>query len=265
MSSLALTMGIAWCCALVAACGVIALILGVVRLSERRATFVSAVTHELRTPLTTFNLYTEMLMEGLVPEQKRQTYFQTLRNEATRLTHMVDNVLSFSRIEKTKSKRHYQQVTVQELRDLIIHYITPRLREVGMDVQDTLSPEVTQLTLETDVTAVEQIFYNFADNVAKYAADAGGVVELHIWEEGRRLAIGFRDHGAGLPESVMKKLFKPFSRSAEEAAGKKPGVGLGLALSREIARDLGGDLKLDIKPHKGAAYVLYLPLKKRGE
>ena len=99
-SPIVLSLGIAWACVLTAAAAVAALVWGVVRLSERRAAFVSAVTHELRTPLTTFRLYAEMLAEGMVPDaQRRQEYLLSLRREADRLAHLVENVLSYARLE----------------------------------------------------------------------------------------------------------------------------------------------------------------------
>ena len=77
------------------------LLAGVVALSERRAAFVSSVTHELRTPLTTFRMYADMLARGMVPDaERRQQYLETLRTEAERLTHLVENVLSYARLER---------------------------------------------------------------------------------------------------------------------------------------------------------------------
>ena len=72
-------------------------------LSERRGAFVSAVTHELRTPLTTLRMYTEMLADGMVPDEpRRRSYLQTLRAEADRLGHLVENVLAYSRLERNR-------------------------------------------------------------------------------------------------------------------------------------------------------------------
>ena len=77
---------------------------GALSLSERRGTFVSAVTHELRTPLTTFRLYTEMLDEGMVASgESQRNYMKTLRSEADRLGHLVENVLSFARLERGRA------------------------------------------------------------------------------------------------------------------------------------------------------------------
>ncbi|MCY2963542.1 MAG: sensor histidine kinase [Planctomycetota bacterium] len=92
---------LAWGAMSLAALAVAALLGGVVTLSERRASFVSAVTHELRTPLTTFRMYSEMLADGMVTEPAQQThYLRTLRVEADRLTHLVENVLAYARLER---------------------------------------------------------------------------------------------------------------------------------------------------------------------
>ena len=97
MSPIFLSLGIAWACVLLAATAVAGLLAGVMRLSARRASFVSAVTHELRTPLTTFQMYAEMLADGMVPEESKQKeYLATLRAEAGRLIHLVENVLAYA-------------------------------------------------------------------------------------------------------------------------------------------------------------------------
>ena len=96
-----LSLWVTWCSLALAAVAVALLLQGVLALSERRAAFVSAVTHELRTPLTTFCMYVDMLAEGMVSdEQRRSEYLKTLRREADRLTHLVENVLAYARLER---------------------------------------------------------------------------------------------------------------------------------------------------------------------
>jgi len=83
---------VACTCILLAIFAVLIMFRGVMKLSERRASFVSSVSHELRTPLTTFKLYSEMLAEGMVKDKdKQQEYLQTLSKESDRLSHMVEN------------------------------------------------------------------------------------------------------------------------------------------------------------------------------
>lgn len=107
---------IAWACVLLGAAAVVLLLRGAVTLSERRGAFVSAVTHELRTPLTTFRLYAEMLAEGMVAdENKRAGYFSRLREQADRLSHLVENVLAYARLARGRSDCRPQILTLGEL------------------------------------------------------------------------------------------------------------------------------------------------------
>lgn len=253
------SMAMAWFCGLLALCGVIGFMIGLIRLSERRAVFVSAVTHELRTPLTTFNMYTEMLSSGLVPRGREMAYVDILKNEAGRLTHLVDNVLSYAQVEKNSATLHPEKIPVPDLAAAVIARISPRLAAADMDSQLSVAPELEPEAVMADMTAVEQIVYNLADNAAKYACFDGSILKVELAREKRFLVIRVEDEGKGISASLRGKLFRPFFRSAEEAAGKQPGVGLGLALSRELARSMGGDLNLEESSH-GCRFALRLPL-----
>ena len=253
------SIAMAWFCGILALCGVIGFMIGLIRLSERRAVFVSAVTHELRTPLTTFNMYTEMLSSGLVPKGREMDYVDILKNEAGRLTHLVDNVLSYARVEKNSVSLHPEKIPVPELAASVIARISPRMTAAGMDSQLSVAPELQQESVMADMTAVEQIVYNLADNAAKYARFDGSILKVELKMEKRFLVIRVEDEGKGISDSLKGKLFRPFSRSAEEAAGKQPGVGLGLALSRELARSMGGDLCLEESSGHGCRFALRLP------
>ena len=97
---------VGWAAVFCALAAVAFLVHGVMRLSERRASFVSAVTHELRTPLTTFRLYSDMLETGAVKEEKRGHYLRVLSREADRLSHLVENASTFStRWERRSASR----------------------------------------------------------------------------------------------------------------------------------------------------------------
>ncbi len=258
LSPLVWSLGVAWVLALAGVAGLGLMLRGVLVLSERRATFVSAVTHELRTPLTTFQLYAEMLAEGMVPEEsKRREYLRTLQQEAIRLSHLVENVLGFSQLEQGGKTQRRESFAVAELLERSEGRLRMRTEEAGMSFiwKDLSSGE---LRLRTDAGSVEQILLNLVDNAAKYATP-GGTIRVEAAAEGRRAVIRVVDAGPGVSPSVRKKLFRPFSRSAEEAAGGKPGVGLGLALSRQLARGLGGDLELEKTGPEGTVFKVTLP------
>jgi signal transduction histidine kinase len=259
-----LTLAAAWAGALLAAAAAAALLFGVTRLSERRAAFVSSVTHELRTPLTTFRLYSELLEQGMVRDEADRTqYLHTLRSEAERLTHLVDNVLAYSRIERTNRRSRMERLELSPWIERVKARLEERTREAGMALEVTLPPDGSGLACITDATALEQILFNLVDNACKYAAGrcAEPVVRVSFNRRGRWADLRVCDSGPGIARGERGRLFRPFHKSADEAANSKPGVGLGLALCHRLARALGGRLQLEKPepPATGACFVLSLP------
>jgi signal transduction histidine kinase len=255
---------VAWGAMLLAAVAVAVLLRGVVALSERRADFVSAVTHELRTPLTTFRMYAEMLAEGMVPDEAaRRTYLDTLRIEADRLTHLVENVLAYARLERGGLGNRIQPVRGEDLLRLATGRLSERARDAGLTLSVSADDSASQATVLCDASAVEQILFNLVDNACKYAVHGENkALEIEARAAEGRMQLMVRDHGPGITAEQQRRLFQPFRKSADEAARSAPGVGLGLALSRRLARDMGGELQLDQQPAAGAAFVLSLPLSK---
>jgi signal transduction histidine kinase len=262
LSSIRLSLVLAWSCVLLAAVAVGALLLGVMRLSERRASFVTAVTHELRTPLTTFQMYAEMLAEGMVSEpQQRTRYFNTLKAESVRLSHLVENVLCYARLERGRPGGKIAEVALGQLVQQVGGRLAGRAEQAGMQLVVESIDHGTDTLVRVNPSAAEQVLFNLVDNASKYAAAAVDKrIHLCVERNGAMAELRLRDHGPGVPAAVRRRLFSPFSKSAQEAAGTAPGVGLGLALSRRLARDMGGDLQLDESVDDGACFVLTLVL-----
>jgi signal transduction histidine kinase len=247
---------VAWAAVALAVVTSSLLVRGVMRLSERRASFVSAVTHELRTPLTTFRLYSDMLEGGAVKEEKRGHYLRVLSREADRLSHLVENVLAFSRIERGNARSQVRETTAGELLEQSRERLEARLATAGMSLEmDT----TCALRVRVDTAAVEHILFNLIDNAAKYAANSDPPrVAIRVHGAGRSVEIIVSDHGPGIPPSERGRIFRAFHKSAHEAAESQPGIGLGLALSRRLARSQRGDLQCVDGAH-GACFILRLP------
>ena len=250
-------LGITWLALILSILLATGFIISLIRLSNRRSQFVSSVTHELRTPLTSFQLYSEMLRDGLVPsEQKQKSYLNTLFLESKRLSHLVENVLSYSKLEKgtiTKTK-----VTIEQLFPPILERLKSRIAQSGfaLEVKNSVNDNTT---LTTDPTAVEQILFNLVDNACKYALSEEGEnkLTLSLTENRKSVQFHLQDYGSGVPKDLRKNLFKPFHKSVKTAADtKKPGVGLGLSIAQRQARLLGGDLTLSNNCDQGACFTL---------
>jgi signal transduction histidine kinase len=258
-----LTLALAWVGLLLAALAVALLLHGAVSLSERRAAFVSAVTHELRTPLTTFKMYSEMLADDMVPDPaRRRQYLETLSVEANRLSHLVENVLAYARLEKGSARRREEKLALRELIERVKPRLEQRAAQAGMRLVEDSELRSLDTVVRVDVSAVEQILFNLVDNACKYAAPHAVEKAIHLeaLPDGRFAMLRVRDHGQGISAAGARRLFQPFSKSADEAAQSAPGVGLGLALCRRLSRGMGGDLRLARAGSTGACFELLLPL-----
>jgi len=262
--------GLSWLVATAAIITIGVVLRAAVDLSRRRGEFVSAVTHELRTPLTTFRMYCEMLAEGMVTDERAKgEYLATLQDEADHLSRVVENVLTYARIEQGRSTAaRRDRMTVRELIDQATARAAQRARRSGVELSTDLGgpdDHVADATVVTDPSAVEQILLNLIDNAVKYGAAHRPRVDVKVARTDGALRISISDNGRGIPPREAERIFQPFTRgSSSHAAGGTvasvhQGVGLGLAISRRLARDLGGDLLLDRAGGPGATFVLTLP------
>ena len=254
------TLVITWCLALLALATAATTLRASIAYGEKRSRFASTVTHELRSPLTTFRMYSEMLARGMVAEERRGEYLETLQQESDRLARLVENVLAYARLEEGRLQLRSKRTTVGALLERVLPDLERRAAEAGVELTVEAGP-ARDASLETDPEIVGQILFNLVDNACKYGRTAGaGAIGIGAALEGGRLALRVRDDGPGVPERVRRAIFHPFERGALDAADPNPGVGLGLALSRGLARDLGGELELEAVPGRGASFRLRLPL-----
>ncbi|HOD82730.1 MAG: Sensor protein SrrB [Planctomycetes bacterium ADurb.Bin126] len=250
---------IAWVCLLVAAGAVAALLGGALALGRRRGDFVSSVTHELRTPLTTFRMYSEMLRDGIVADDRRQDYLDTLHAESNRLTHLVENVLTYSRLESRPADLAAASVPLGGLLDGCVQRLRDHCAQAGMELDVRMDDKAAATTVRADPWATELVLFNLVDNACKYAASADDK-RIHLEAEVRdgwaRLRV--RDHGPGIARRDRRKLFRAFARLRQEMAGGKQGVGLGLTICRRLARSMGGTLAVEDAHEYGACFCLLL-------
>jgi len=260
-STIRLWLVIAWAGLLLGAAAVAALLVGAIRLSERRGAFVSAVTHELRTPLTTFRIYTDLLAQDGVPDEaKRRHYVRTLSTEADRLAHLVENVLAFAGLTGRRIRRFAEETSVSALVDRVTGRLADRAARAEMELVVEADEAVRSATVAADVSVVEQILLNLVDNACKYAASADDRrIHLDAARTDGAVLLRVRDHGPGIAHDVAGRLFRPFSKSAHEAADTAAGIGLGLALSRRLARRMGATLRVVADTPDGACFELTLP------
>ncbi|MBX2800262.1 MAG: HAMP domain-containing histidine kinase [Myxococcales bacterium] len=201
-----------------------------VELAQRRSDFASAVTHELKTPLTTIRMYAEMLRDGMVPGPGRQQeYHATIVGESERLTRLVGNVLTLSRLERGSDTPVLQPVQVAPLVHEVAELVRPVLARTGATLDVQLEPDLPAVLADRD--GLIHALANLVDNAVKFAAKASDQrVHLTARGDGGSVLFSVRDHGPGVPPQQLKRIFEPFYRGEREITRTTQGTGIGLAL-----------------------------------
>jgi signal transduction histidine kinase len=250
-------------------------IYSLVSLTGRRLQFAYAVTHELRTPLTTFQLYSDMLSSGLVPEGSRQEYLDTLNRESRRLSSLVQDVLEYARLENHKVRLTPTRLDGQSLAKRLGEELEARCKDNGFR-SEVLSEIPQREEVVTDVDLLAQVVNVLVNNACRHAAPKNGStnheeiqpkVLLHLSADNGHVHVSVIDTGPGVDRLDSRDIFKPFRRGRNADAKAQGGIGLGLALARTWAELLNGRLELASRHHAtygGAHFRLTIPSRIEG-
>ncbi len=223
----------------------------------RKVSFVNQVSHELRTPLTNIRLYAELLT-GNIRDEKQARQLEIINSESRRLSRMINNVLTFSRIGKGKIVPRFATVFIDEIVRAVERSFALSLGAKDLEVVLTLDAPIP---IHTDPDFLEQILSNLVGNAEKYAAN-GHLLEISTRQEENTTYIEVHDNGPGIPDRERKNIFKPFYQISNRLNDGVTGAGIGLSVSRELAEALGGDLELK-RSSRGASFILTIPHMRR--
>ncbi len=225
------------------------------REAERKITFVTQVSHELRTPLTSIRLFADMLAEPGLAETKRIKFAGTISTESGRLGALIERLLAFNALEKTRRKITAVKIDVTALVRSTVEETEATLRTAGLAPQLIVPAEPVYAL--GDPSALKQAVLNLLDNAAKYAP-ASGPLSIEIVDRHPSILVRIADRGPGVPPAMRDQIFEPFVQGGQTLTDKSPGVGLGLSLARGMLRQAGGDLVL-VQAATGAIFEIRLP------
>jgi len=223
--------------------------------NRRRADFVSGVSHELKTPLTLIRLYGETLLyaDGFSDEGRRG-FYHIITRESERLTHLVDNVLDFSRIDRGVKHYSFRDGDMAALVAETVEVYTGHLRRSGFTVVVDLADDLPPVRF--DAAALAEVVLNLLDNAAKYS-DGNKNISVTLKSGADKVLLEIRDQGTGISNSEREKIFEQFYRGTN--AAEKGGYGLGLFLVKEIMNAHGGAIEVESEPGQGSTFRMIFP------
>ena len=226
------------------------------QLARVKSELVSGVSHELRTPLAQIRMFAEMLRLGWVrSDDERQRSVAIIDQEARRLTHLVENILQFSRAERSIPRVSLGPIDLATLVDEVVESFAPLAGTRGVTVRTSHGGHAVA---RADRDALRQVLLNLLDNAVKYGPVGQTItVGTRLATDGRA-QVWVDDQGAGIPARDKARVWEPFRRLDRAVEAGISGNGIGLAVVRELVIAQGGTVTVLDAPGGGASFVVSL-------
>lgn len=223
------------------------------KLEKAKSEFVSMVSHELRTPLTSIHGFSEILRTKDMDPEKRNEFYRIILNESERLSRLINNLLSLSKIE-AGIELNREMINVADLVEEDMEFFQSQTRMHELKYMGS-----RQLPLVYgDQDRLHQVIKNLLSNAIKYSPE-GGPVEIETGVEGKYVTISVTDHGIGIPPEELPHIFERFRRVEGKELSGITGTGLGLAIVKHLVDMHGGKIKVASEPGKGSTFTVHIP------
>ncbi|MDQ2889476.1 MAG: HAMP domain-containing histidine kinase [Gemmatimonadota bacterium] len=223
-----------------------------------KSNFLAVMSHELRTPLSAIIGYEELLADGITgPVNEAQKHqLGRMKASAQHLLHLIDQILSYSRVDAGREVVHVEDVDANELADDAAALVEPLAREKGLPLEVIATGY--PLPMSTDAGKVRQILVNLLSNAVKFTP--AGRVTLIVQHDGAIVRYIARDTGIGIAPEHRDQIFDAFWQVEQPSTRRVGGTGLGLSVTRRLARLLGGDVTVESRVAEGSTFTVTLPL-----
>jgi two-component system phosphate regulon sensor histidine kinase PhoR len=227
------------------------------QLENTRKEFVANVSHELRTPLSLIKGYVETLMDGAKDDPAvAQRFLQTIDKHADRLTYLIEDLLTISKLESGQIVLNLQRVELRPIVERVIDDLSSRAAEKKIKLESSLPPDVF---VHADADRLQQVLSNLVDNAIKYGKPEGDVVISSEWIDGKTVKVSVEDNGPGVPAEATERVFERFYRVDRARSREQGGTGLGLAIVKHIVQSHGGEVGVTSELGKGSKFYFTLP------
>jgi signal transduction histidine kinase len=228
-----------------------------VRLAHLKNDLIATVSHELKTPLASMRVLLDTLIEGRAtsPVQTSQ-YLWLIAGENHRLSRLIDNFLTFSRMER--DRRAFEMSPIDPREVILGAYETIRERFEPPDQKLEIEVPATLPPIRGDRDALLTMLLNLLENAHKYTEPVKRV-RLRAYNNNAHVYVEVTDNGIGIPRRSLDRIFDRFYQVDQNLSRKSGGCGLGLSIVRFILKAHGGDIHVSSTPGSGSTFTVRLP------
>lgn len=228
-----------------------------IKLNRLKNDFIATVSHELKTPLASMRVLVDTLLEGRYKDQQQVTdYLQLVSKENERLTGLIDNFLTFSRMERNKQAFDFETVSPAAIAHHAADAVKTKFDKGKCEFDVSIAQDLPDIL--TDRDAMVTVLVNLQVNAYKYSYDEKRI-ELSVFTEDGSVCFCVSDNGVGLSRRTIKKIFSRFYQVDRSLTRPTEGCGLGLSIVKFIVHAHKGTISVDSKPGKGSTFTVKLP------
>ncbi|HVG63381.1 MAG TPA: HAMP domain-containing sensor histidine kinase [Hyalangium sp.] len=225
-----------------------------VRFLALRSEFVSTVSHELRTPLSAIRVMAETLERRVAGVPGAGNYPSRIIAEADALGRLVENILTYNRLEKGRWEARREQVPLEEL----IHRVVEEASAQNATRVELKAEGLTGVSVPGDPELLRMLFSNLVHNACRYTTRSPVELRVKARKDGATV-VRFSDNGVGIPRESWEAVFEEFRRLRREGLPARGGSGLGLAICRRIMSLHGGTVHVAASSPEGTTFELTFP------
>lgn len=228
-----------------------------VQLARLKNDLVANVSHELKTPLTAMRALVDTLLDTeRLDEKTTREYLKLLATENARLSRLIDNFLTFSRLERNKFKFEFALVSPQRIVESAIAAMGERAHAAGCKVESHVAPGIPEINGDAD--ALTTALLNLLDNAWKYSGDEKHIVVRAEARDGH-VDFAVKDNGIGLSALEQRRVFRRFYQSDQRLARTVGGCGLGLSIVQSIIEAHRGSVRVESEVGRGSTFIIEIP------
>jgi signal transduction histidine kinase len=230
-----------------------------IQINSEKDKFFSILAHDLRGPFSSFLGLTKIFSDGLseMNQEEAQGLANALRDSATRVFHLMENLLEWARMQRGLIE--FKPATVPLIS--VIRKSVDSLTELARQKNQTVTIEIPEdLLVNVDLTMLESTMRNLLSNAIKFSHRDGQISITARIQPGAKIEISIKDNGIGMNPELLNTLFKIDKRSGRTGTEGEPSTGLGLLLCREFIEKNGGRLSAESTEGKGSIFRFTLPM-----
>jgi two-component system, OmpR family, phosphate regulon sensor histidine kinase PhoR len=227
------------------------------RLARMKTDLVATVSHELKTPLASMRLLVETLLEDPnVQPQTAREYLELISGENQRLTRLIDNFLTFSRMERSRQRFAFRETDPSDVVETALRSVRDRMQPPECCLEVAVDPGLPPVRADRD--ALVTVLLNLLDNAWKYTRGEKHLA-VRAYASGGNVVFAVKDNGIGIAASEQRRIFRRFYQVDRRLARESGGCGLGLSIVDFIVRAHGGEVQVQSVLGSGSTFSVVVP------